>query len=66
MQGPGSVRNYVKFLEQAKVASKACAARVRQREQELMKTRIRNMKPQARSVDLHYNRPTVEQTLPSS
>jgi len=28
------------------VASKACAARVRQREQELMKTRIRNMKPQ--------------------
>ena len=31
----------------AKVASKACAARVRQREQEMMKTRIRNMKPQA-------------------
>lgn len=31
----------------AKVANKACAARVRQREQEMMKTRIRNMKPQA-------------------
>lgn len=28
------------------VANEACAARVRQREQEMMKTRIRNMKPQ--------------------
>lgn len=34
-------------LHQLQVANKACAARVRLREQELMKSRIKNMKPQA-------------------